>query len=166
MARSANVPTTRDIRVSPPLVKESTVTPISESLEFPSNVVPASSTAALEPNEEWVNAMVDGPDHEITDGAVNANPGSIFVHGASYAADDATELTVIGSERVSSSPNDVVVAFLLEKKQILSHAIRPKPNGFPLGTLSIAGQAFVGLMGLLSLPGARIVLPCLALKLS
>ncbi|GJY42771.1 putative reverse transcriptase domain-containing protein, partial [Tanacetum coccineum] len=43
-----------------------------------SNVVPTSSTTTLELNEEWVNAMVDGPDHEITYGAVNAKPSSIF----------------------------------------------------------------------------------------
>ncbi|GJU18913.1 hypothetical protein Tco_1146879 [Tanacetum coccineum] len=84
LALSVNVPASRDARVSPPLVKESTMTPTSESLEFPSNVIPASSTAALEPNEEWVNAMVDGPDHEMTDGDVNAKPGSAFMQGASY----------------------------------------------------------------------------------
>ncbi|GJU26552.1 hypothetical protein Tco_1165173, partial [Tanacetum coccineum] len=54
----------------------------------------------------------------------------------------------------------------LSIQRILSHAIRPKPNGFPLGTLSIAGQAFIGSMGLLSLPGPRIILPCLALELA
>ncbi|GKB96250.1 hypothetical protein Tco_0982387, partial [Tanacetum coccineum] len=78
LARPANVPASRDTRVSPPLVNESTVKLVSESLELLSNVVPTSSTTALEPNEEWVNAMVDGPDHEMTYGAVNAKPGSIF----------------------------------------------------------------------------------------
>nr|GEU82254.1 hypothetical protein [Tanacetum cinerariifolium] len=69
-------PASRDAHVSHPLVKESIVTPTFESLEFPSNVIPASSTAALELNEEWVNAMVDGLDHEMTDGVVNAKSGS------------------------------------------------------------------------------------------
>ncbi|GKF21465.1 hypothetical protein Tco_0070103 [Tanacetum coccineum] len=38
LARPANVPTSRDTLVSPPLVKESTVTHLSESLELPSDV--------------------------------------------------------------------------------------------------------------------------------
>ncbi|GJZ63760.1 hypothetical protein Tco_0620181 [Tanacetum coccineum] len=165
LARPANVPTLRDTRISPPLVKESTVTHLFESLEFPSDVVPASSTAALEPNKEWVNAMADGPDHEMTDGTANAKPGS---------------------ERVSSGPSDVVVALSAREKgdgfmpcsvvdeevaatpfeRILNHATRPKPDGFPPGTFSIAGQALVGSMGLLSLPGAKIVLSRLALELA
>ncbi|GJU84017.1 hypothetical protein Tco_1291563 [Tanacetum coccineum] len=113
---SANVPALRDARFSPPLVKELTMTPASKSLEFPTNVIPASSTATLEPNEEWVNAMVDGPNHEMTYGAVNTNSGSVFVHGASYAIDDAAELTLTGSERVSPSPSDVVVALSAREK--------------------------------------------------
>ncbi|GJS44858.1 hypothetical protein Tco_0594979 [Tanacetum coccineum] len=60
LAHLVNVHVLRDSPISPPLVKGSTVTPTSKSLELPSNVIPASSTAALEPNEEWVNAMVDG----------------------------------------------------------------------------------------------------------
>ncbi|GKB80661.1 hypothetical protein Tco_0947556, partial [Tanacetum coccineum] len=116
LARSTNVPALRDALFSPPLVKELTVTPASKSLEFPTNVIPASSTAALEINEECVNAMVDGPDHEMTDGAVNTNSGSAFMHGASYAIDDAAELTLIGSEHVSPSPSDVVVALSAREK--------------------------------------------------
>nr|GEX31209.1 hypothetical protein [Tanacetum cinerariifolium] len=80
LARLANVPALKDTYVSLPLVKESTMTPVFESLKVPSNVIPASSTAALEPNKEWVNAMVDGPDHEMTDGVVNVKPGSMFMH--------------------------------------------------------------------------------------
>nr|GEW03462.1 hypothetical protein [Tanacetum cinerariifolium] len=67
-------------------------------------------------NEEWVNAMVDGSDDEITDGAANAKPGSMFVQGASYVVDDATKLTVAGSERVPSGPSDVVVALSTRDK--------------------------------------------------
>nr|GEW85864.1 zinc knuckle CX2CX4HX4C [Tanacetum cinerariifolium] len=52
LARPANVPASKDANVSSPLVKESIVTPAFEPLDFPSNVIPASSTAALEPNEE------------------------------------------------------------------------------------------------------------------
>ncbi|GKE43590.1 hypothetical protein Tco_1470874 [Tanacetum coccineum] len=113
LAHLVNVHVLRDSPISPPLVKGSTVTPTSKSLELPSNVIPASSTAALEPNEEWVNAMVDGPDHVLTDGAVNVNLGSAFMQGAFYVVDDAvdaTELSLIGLEHVSSGPSDVVVA--------------------------------------------------------
>ncbi|GJT53369.1 hypothetical protein Tco_0988423 [Tanacetum coccineum] len=95
---------------------ESTVTLASTSLELLSNTVPTSSTATLEPKKEWVNAMVDGSDHEMRDGAANAKPRSMFVQGASYVADDATGLTVVGSERVSSGPNDVVVALSTREK--------------------------------------------------
>ncbi|GJR71584.1 hypothetical protein Tco_0083949 [Tanacetum coccineum] len=171
LARTVNVPALKDTLVSPPLVIESTVTPVSESLGFPSNVAHASSTAGLEPNEEWVNAMVDRPDHEITNGAANVKHCSMFVQGASYVVDDLTQLIVTGSEHVSSGPSDVVVAFSAREKgdgfvpfsivneeaaatssgfrflgkltidvwlsiqRILSHATRPKLNGFPLGPL-------------------------------
>ncbi|GJR55426.1 hypothetical protein Tco_1405947 [Tanacetum coccineum] len=76
LARSANIPASRDAHVSPPIPKESAVTLDSESLELPTNVVPASFAVASEQNEEWVNAMVDGPDPEITNGAANAKSGS------------------------------------------------------------------------------------------
>ncbi|GKD81354.1 hypothetical protein Tco_1348193, partial [Tanacetum coccineum] len=38
--------------------------------------------------EEWVNAMVDEPDNEMTGGAGNGNSGDVFVHGDSYVVDD------------------------------------------------------------------------------
>nr|GFD23662.1 hypothetical protein [Tanacetum cinerariifolium] len=113
-------------------------------------------TTDLEPNEEWMNVMVDGPDHEMTNGAVNAKPGSMFVHGTSYVVDDATKLTVIGPKRVSSGPSDIVVAL----------SVGEKAEWLPPRTLSIAGQASIGSMGLLLLPGVRIVFTCLALKLA
>ncbi|GJZ90958.1 hypothetical protein Tco_0662885 [Tanacetum coccineum] len=48
LVRPANVPIPRDTRVSPPIAKESIVTPVSKSLELSTNVVPASSAIALE----------------------------------------------------------------------------------------------------------------------
>ncbi|GJU71000.1 retrovirus-related pol polyprotein from transposon TNT 1-94 [Tanacetum coccineum] len=75
LARLANVSASRDARVSPPVVKESTVTPASASLKLPSNTVLTSSGVVLEPNEDWTNTMVDGPDHEMTDRAADANLG-------------------------------------------------------------------------------------------
>ncbi|GKC34249.1 hypothetical protein Tco_1046633, partial [Tanacetum coccineum] len=112
LVRPANVPIPRDTRVSPPIAKESTVTPVSKSLELSANVVPASSAVALEQNEEQVSAAVDGPDVEMTDGAARSKSGGVFVH----ALDDVAEMTVVGSERVSSGPNDVVVALSAGEK--------------------------------------------------
>nr|GEV53317.1 putative reverse transcriptase domain-containing protein [Tanacetum cinerariifolium] len=65
------------------------------------------------PNEEWVNAMVDGPDHEMTYGAVN---GSVFMKGASYTIDVAAELTLIASKHVSSGSCDVVASLSAGEK--------------------------------------------------
>ncbi|GJS67412.1 hypothetical protein Tco_0681976, partial [Tanacetum coccineum] len=134
---TANVPASRDACVSPPVAKESTVTLASTSLELLFNTVPTSSTAALEPNEEWVNAMVYGSDHEMTDGAANAKYGSMFVKGASYVVDDATELTVEGSKRVSSGPSDVVVALSTREKgdysvpsSVVDEEVAATPFGF------------------------------------
>nr|GEV37162.1 hypothetical protein [Tanacetum cinerariifolium] len=161
LARPANVLASRDTCFSPPLVKRSTVTHVSESLELPSNVVHASSTTDLEPNEEWMNVMVDGPDHEMTNGAVHAKPGSMFVHGTSYVVDDATKLTVIGPERVSSGPSDIVVALSVGEKgdgYVPSSIVDEEAAGewLPPRTLSIAGQASIGSMGLLLLPGVAL----------
>ncbi|GKD48449.1 hypothetical protein Tco_1277425 [Tanacetum coccineum] len=75
-----------DSRVSPPIANESTVTPASKSLELSTNVAPASSVIALEQNE------------------------NVFMQGTSHVLDDAAEVTVIGSERVSSGLTDVVVS--------------------------------------------------------
>ncbi|GJR61691.1 hypothetical protein Tco_1503853 [Tanacetum coccineum] len=94
----------------------STVTPASESLELLANVVPASSVVASEQNEEWVNAMVDGSDPEMTDGATHAKSGGVFVQGTSHVLDDVAEVTAVGSERVSFDPADVVVALFVGEK--------------------------------------------------
>ncbi|GKA50658.1 hypothetical protein Tco_0743731 [Tanacetum coccineum] len=86
------------------------------SLELLSNTIPSSSATLLEPNEEWVNAMVDGSDHRMTGDVDNGNPGSVFVQGASHVVDGNAELTLVRSERVSSGPNDVVVALSTVEK--------------------------------------------------
>nr|GEY00778.1 hypothetical protein [Tanacetum cinerariifolium] len=79
LACLANVPASRDACVSPSVVKESTMTPASASLELPSNIVSTSSDVVLEPNEQWVNAMVDRPNHEMTYRVADANLGSVCV---------------------------------------------------------------------------------------
>nr|GFA17955.1 hypothetical protein [Tanacetum cinerariifolium] len=116
LARPANVPASRDSCVSPPIVKESTVTPAFASLELSSNTLPTSSAAVLKPNKEWANAMVDGSDHEMTDRAADANLGNVFVQGASHDVDDDVVLTLIGSECVPSGLNDVVVSLSAGEK--------------------------------------------------
>nr|GEW42646.1 hypothetical protein [Tanacetum cinerariifolium] len=110
LVRPANVLTLRDACVSPLISKESTVTPASKSLDFSSNVVPASSIVASERNKECVNAMVNGPDSEMTEGATHAKSESTFMQHTSYVLDDVAEVTVVGSVHVSSSITDVVVA--------------------------------------------------------
>nr|GEW88928.1 hypothetical protein [Tanacetum cinerariifolium] len=67
----------------------------------------------LSPNEDWVNTMVDGPDNDMTGVVGNGNPRGVFMQGASHVMDDDAGLTSVGSERVSSGPNDVVVALFV-----------------------------------------------------
>ncbi|GKD69952.1 hypothetical protein Tco_1324042 [Tanacetum coccineum] len=116
LARPTNVPASRDAYVSPSIANKSTVILASTSLEFLSNTVPTSFAVALEPNEEWVNAMVDGPDNEMVDAVANAKPWDMFVQGVSHVVDDVTELTVTGLERVSYGTGDVVVALSAREK--------------------------------------------------
>ncbi|GKF47346.1 hypothetical protein Tco_0137148, partial [Tanacetum coccineum] len=116
MACLADVPTSKDAHVYPSITKESTVTPASKSLELSTNVAPVPFVVALEQNEEWVNDMVDRPDAEMTDGAAPSKFGSVFVQGISHVLDDVAEVTVVGSDRVSSGPTDVVVALFVGEK--------------------------------------------------
>nr|GEZ43543.1 hypothetical protein [Tanacetum cinerariifolium] len=160
LVRLANVPILKDTRVSSPIAKEPTVTSVSKSLELSANVIPASFAVTLEQNEEQVSAAVDGSDFKMIDGTARSKTGGVFVQGTSHVLDDVAEVTVVGSERVSSGLTDVVVALsagekgkgawyarehlllrawgkltidvLLSIQRILSHATRPKPNGFPL----------------------------------
>nr|GEW23002.1 hypothetical protein [Tanacetum cinerariifolium]GEX68699.1 hypothetical protein [Tanacetum cinerariifolium] len=60
--------------------------------------------------------MVDGPDLGMTDGATHAKSGSAFVHGTSYVLDEVAEVTVVGSERISFDPTDVVMALSVGEK--------------------------------------------------
>nr|GEV06101.1 hypothetical protein [Tanacetum cinerariifolium] len=115
-SRAANVPASKDARVSPPIAKKLTVTPASKFLELPTNVAPTPHVVASEQNEKWVNAMVDGPDAELTDDAAHSKSGGVFVHGTSHVLDDVAGVTVVGSERFSSGLTDVVVALSTGEK--------------------------------------------------
>ncbi|GKB23048.1 hypothetical protein Tco_0862449, partial [Tanacetum coccineum] len=55
-----NVPTLRDARVSPPVAKESTVTPVSKSLELSANFDITASVVASEHNEEMLAGVGSG----------------------------------------------------------------------------------------------------------
>ncbi|GJW73882.1 hypothetical protein Tco_0133252 [Tanacetum coccineum] len=136
LARSANVPASKDAHVSYPIVKESTVTPAFESLELPANVVPTSSAIISEQNKEWVNAMVDGPNPGMTDGTTHAKSGSAFVRGTSYVLYEVAEVNLVGSERVSSGLGDVVVALSIGEKAdglLLSSAADEETTANPSG---------------------------------
>nr|GEU85332.1 hypothetical protein [Tanacetum cinerariifolium] len=152
LTRPANVLALRNTCVSPSVAKESTVTLVSSYLELLSNISPSFSAAFLEPNEEWLNAMVDGPDNKMTGGAGNGKSKDVFVQGASHVMDDDVELSMVGSERVSFGPNDVVVALTIEEKAdgcvvvlpadpVSCHP--PQAKWLPLGTFIMAGQASV-----------------------
>ncbi|GJS87389.1 hypothetical protein Tco_0770025 [Tanacetum coccineum] len=111
-----NIPTPRDVRVYPPIVKESTVTPASKSLELSTNVDLTASVVASKHNKKMVNAEVDGSDPKMTDDTITAKFGHAFVHGMYVSLDDAMELAGVGSRRVSSGPNDLVVALSAGEK--------------------------------------------------
>ncbi|GJY27595.1 hypothetical protein Tco_0403362 [Tanacetum coccineum] len=67
LVRPDNVPIPRGTRVSPPITKELTVTPVSESLELSANVNFTAFAIAFEHNKEMVNAEVDRSDPKMTD---------------------------------------------------------------------------------------------------
>ncbi|GJT70890.1 hypothetical protein Tco_1030176, partial [Tanacetum coccineum] len=116
LVRPSNVPIPRDTRVSPPIAKESIVTPVSKSLELSANVVPASSAVALEQNEEQVSDAVDGSDLEMTNGVAHSKSGGDFNQGTSHVLDDVAEVTVVGSKRVSSALPMLLWLFMMVRK--------------------------------------------------
>nr|GFC62783.1 hypothetical protein [Tanacetum cinerariifolium] len=63
-----------------------------------------------------VNAMVDGSNAELTDDAASSKSGGVFVHGNSHVLNDVAGVTMVGSERVSSSLTDVVVVLSAGEK--------------------------------------------------
>ncbi|GJY85420.1 hypothetical protein Tco_0499446 [Tanacetum coccineum] len=130
LVRPANVPASREARVSPP-TKESIVTPAFKYLEWYANVNFTASVVAPEHNEEMLNAKVDGSGPKMTDDTAAVKSGHAFVQGISVALDDVMELVEVGSGRVSSCPNDVVVALFDSEK------------GDGLGPSSVAGEEAV-----------------------
>nr|GEZ26789.1 hypothetical protein [Tanacetum cinerariifolium] len=116
LARLANVPPSKDARVSLPTTKESTVTPASKSLDLSANVDITAYVVSFEHNEGMVNAEVDGSDPNMTNDTVAAKFGHAFVQGIFVSLEDVVELMEVGSGRASFGPNDVVVALSVGEK--------------------------------------------------
>ncbi|GJT23139.1 hypothetical protein Tco_0893076 [Tanacetum coccineum] len=116
LVRPANVPIPRGTRISHLIAKELTVTPVSKSLKLSANVNFTAFTVASKRNEEMVNAEVDGSDPKMIDVTATVKSGHAFVQGISIALDDVAELVEVGSGRVPSGPNDVVVSLATHEK--------------------------------------------------
>nr|GEW41207.1 hypothetical protein [Tanacetum cinerariifolium] len=93
LARSVNVPTLKDTRTFPPVMKELTVVLVSFYLELPPKAAPSSSTATNEQNEEWINVMVDVPDNKITGDAGNGKPMEVEKYDGSLPSSGVAEET-------------------------------------------------------------------------
>nr|GEU56886.1 reverse transcriptase domain-containing protein [Tanacetum cinerariifolium] len=159
LVRPANVPDSREVRVSPP-TKESTVTLASKSLELSANLNFTAFVVAPEHNEEMVNAKVDGSDPKMTDDTVAVKVGACFLR-----PNNVVVALSCGEKGDGLDPSFAAGAWYAKKhvllrawgkltvdvwlfiKRILSHATYPRPNGFPHRTCSIAGQASVDSMG-------------------
>ncbi|GJV88911.1 hypothetical protein Tco_1532849 [Tanacetum coccineum] len=146
-----HVPTLRDTRASPPIAKESTVTPVSKSLELYEVAAVESERISSSPTNVVVALFADGKGDVLIPSSVAGEEG----RGAWYA----------GEHLLLRACGKLTVDAWLSIQRILSHATHPKPNGFPLGSFSKAGQAFVGSMGCIFLSEADIMLLCLALEL-
>ncbi|GJU81592.1 hypothetical protein Tco_1283957 [Tanacetum coccineum] len=153
LVRPANVPLPRGTRVSPPIAKESTVTPVYESLELYANVNFTASTVASEHNKEIVNvegisvSLVDVAELvEVGSGRVPSGLDDVVVALSAHEKGDGLDSSSAAGEETGVNPSEFRLNVLLSIQRILSHATHPRPNGFPIGTCSIAGQASVGSM--------------------
>ncbi|GJV24440.1 hypothetical protein Tco_1377135 [Tanacetum coccineum] len=136
LARLANISTSRDARVSPPITKESTVTPASKSLQLSTNADLTPSIVAYQHNEE-MGISIALEDLLLVRKVMVWFPLPLLGRGAWYA----------GEHLLLQAWGKLTIDVLLSIQRILSYATRPRPNGFPLGNCSIAGQASIGSMG-------------------
>ncbi|GJU22659.1 hypothetical protein Tco_1156001 [Tanacetum coccineum] len=146
---------------SPPIAKESTVTPVSESLKLSANVNFTSSAITSKHNEEIVNdegisVDLDGVTElvEVVSRRVPSGPNDVVVALSAYDKGDGLDSSSASSKEATVNPLwglDLVLPFSLFLCVVV-HLVDPeschlpRPNSFPLGTCSIAGQASVGLM--------------------
>ncbi|GJQ89126.1 hypothetical protein Tco_0000265 [Tanacetum coccineum] len=136
-----------DARVSPPIAKESTVTPASESLELPTNVAPTSSTVTSGPGNVVVPLSVsEKGDGSLPSSAIDqeaaANPSERTLVAPSLGKTDCRcvvvhpadpELLVFPSSLVGTcSLHDVVVhrSCLLGRRGSLCLLLRPHAKVF------------------------------------
>ncbi|GKF27726.1 hypothetical protein Tco_0094068, partial [Tanacetum coccineum] len=97
--------------------------PSFKSLELSANVDLTTSVVASNHNKEMVTAEVDGSDQKITDDTITAKSRHAFVQDMYVSLDDDVKLAGVGSGRVSSGLNDVVVALSAgEKCDGLTHS--------------------------------------------
>nr|GEU69566.1 hypothetical protein [Tanacetum cinerariifolium] len=158
LVHPANVPVPRGTRISSFIAKESTVTLVSESLELFANVNFTASSVASEHNEKMVNVEVDGSNPKMSDDTTAS--GHAFVQGISFALDDVTELVEVGSGRVPSGPDDVVVALSAHEKcdgldssfDVVEEAA-VNPSGFRISFFSF----FLLFLSPFSVRGGRVV---------
>ncbi|GKB04780.1 hypothetical protein Tco_0832975 [Tanacetum coccineum] len=80
---AAVVPTPRVVGVSPPFLKELTITSTPSSVELFLKDAPPSSTIASEQNEVWLSVMVDTSNEEMVD-AASDKPVEVFVQGVAH----------------------------------------------------------------------------------
>nr|GEV47055.1 hypothetical protein [Tanacetum cinerariifolium] len=131
-----------------------------DEVSLPSNTIPTSSAAVLEPHDEWANAMVDGPNHEMTHKADDANLGMmlLWLYSVGGKGDGSLPSSTVDEERIfvalSLRQTDCRCVVVHPADPESCHC--PKPNGFPSGTFSIAGQASVGSMAPISLLEQRL----------
>ncbi|GKA73356.1 hypothetical protein Tco_0779658 [Tanacetum coccineum] len=116
------------------------VTPASKSLELSTHVDLTASVVASKHNEDMVTAEVDGSDPNMNDDTITAKSGHAFVQGMSIVLDYVVELVGVGSGRVSSGPNDVVVALFVGKK---GDGLTPSSVAGEKATVNPSGRTLV-----------------------
>ncbi|GKB78617.1 hypothetical protein Tco_0945512, partial [Tanacetum coccineum] len=103
------VPTAKATCVSLTVPRESIVTLVTASLELLSNDAPPSSAAALEQNEEWINAIVDTANEEIGNVSFEKSV-EVFVQGVAHPVSEDVNQGVLSGSSV------VVVALSAREK--------------------------------------------------
>ncbi|GKE03966.1 hypothetical protein Tco_1395984 [Tanacetum coccineum] len=161
LVRPSNVPIPRDTRVSPSIAKELIVTPVSDAVDG----------SDLEMTDSVAHSKSRGVFIQVTSHVLD-DVAEVTVGRSKRVSSGLTDVVVAlsaGEKGDGSAPSSTVeegrgawyarehlllrawgkltVDVLLSIQWILSHATRLKPNGFPLGTCSMDGQASVGSMG-------------------
>ncbi|GKG14875.1 hypothetical protein Tco_0354475, partial [Tanacetum coccineum] len=120
MARPAAIPAPTTVGVSPPFIKELTITSDPSLVELFLKDPPPSSTIASEQNEEWLSVMVDTSNEEMVD-AASDKPVEVFVQGVAHrVCEDVNQVessSIQESGFASSGFADVVIALSVGEKE-------------------------------------------------